>query len=327
VARRALESRESLKVSITGAGGYLGGLLAREHARRGDTVHALARDPAAVPALPNVSVHGADITRAADIPDTFFERADVVYHCAAEILQEPLMRAVNVEATRELLARANGRIAHWVQVGSLSVYGNPRFGVIDEDTPCEPRSVYAQTKLEGDRVVEQSAGRAFSWTIVRPAAVIGPNMRNRSLFALIDAVSRGRFCFIGQHAAVANYIHEENVVEALLLCATKPEAKGRVYNLAQNTTIERLVHAICSELGRTVPRLRIPETAARLASQLARFSTSFPLTAQRVDALTSRVEYGTTRIERELGYMHRKPLEDALRKMTERWKAERASAS
>ena len=47
------------------------------------------------------------------------------------------------------------------------------------DTPYEPRSVYAQTKLEGDRVVEQSAGHAFSWTIVRPAAVIGPNIAPR----------------------------------------------------------------------------------------------------------------------------------------------------
>ena len=44
------------------------------------------------------------------------------------------MRAVNVEATRAMLSAARGRVRHWVQVSSLSVYGNPRAGVVTEET-------------------------------------------------------------------------------------------------------------------------------------------------------------------------------------------------
>jgi len=314
VARRALESRARVKVAITGAAGYVGSLLVQAHAARGDSVHATARTADSMPALPGVTRYGADITSSGALPDAFFEGAQALYHCAAEIAREPLMQAVNVEATRSLLARARGRIGHWVQVSSLSVYGTPREGVVDETTPERPRSTYARTKLDADRLVAANAD-AFSHTIVRPSAVIGRGMRTRSIRALIEAVASGRFCFIGAPGAIGNYIQEENVVEALILCATHEQAKGRTYVVSQNCTIEAMVEAIRSETG-SVHRLhRVPESIARIVAQLAAIVPAFPLTSARVDALTSRVGYSTAAIERELGYRHRRTIEDALREL------------
>lgn len=260
-------------------------------------------------------MHVADVTASDLIPDAFFANADVVYHCAAEILDETLMHAVNVEATRRLLERAKGRVGRWVQLSSLSVYGAPREGVVDEETPLHPRSVYARTKLESDAIVASMAGGAFGYTLVRPAAVIGAGMRNGSIRALVDAVDRGRFCFIGPQGSIGNYVHEKNIVQALLLCATCDAAKDRTYNLAQNVTLEAMIATIASKLGRHSPQIRIPERVARAAAQLACIVPTFPLTPARVDALTSRVEYRTDRIERELGYRHRASVEDALREI------------
>jgi nucleoside-diphosphate-sugar epimerase len=146
-------------------------------------------------------------------------------------------------------------------------------------------------------------------------------MRNNSIRALIGAVARGRFFFIGRPGAIGHYIHEENAVDALLLCATTAAARGRTYNLSQSCTFDRMVATIASGLGRTPPATRIPEFAARLASSFARLAPGFPLTPARVDVLTSRVEYRSTRIERELGYAHAKPVEDALRALTAAWQA------
>lgn len=311
-----------MKVAITGAAGYVGSLLVRAHWIRGDSVHALARSAAAVPERPGVTRYGADLARPDAVPDAFLEQADVLYHCASEIADASLMQAVNVEAPRALLSRARGRVGRWVQVSSLSVYGTPRCGVIDEETPLSPRSAYARSKLEADELLVQYAD-AFSYAIVRPSAVIGPNMRNRSMHALVDAVARGRFCYIGPAGAIGNYVHEDNLVEALVLCASRDEARGRTYNVSQNLPIEAMIAAIASALGRTPPRLRIPEPLARLGAQLARLSPAFPLTPPRVDALTSRVSYPTDRIECELGYRHRKSVEDGLREVADLWKARR----
>jgi len=302
-----------VKVAIIGAAGYVGKLLVQAHVARGDTVHALARKPSGVPALAGVTVHAADVTVPAAIPDEFFDGAHVVYHCAAEISNEALMRAVNVEATRALLQRARGKIGRWVQLGSLSVYGTPRRGVIDEDSVPRPRSLYGQTKLESDAAVVEAARDAFSYTLLRPAAVIGRRMRSGSMRALIEAVARGRFCYIGSRGAIGNFVHEDNMVEALLLCATHEAAKDRTFNLSQNVTLEAMVAAIAQGLGRPAPRARIPETLARLAAQAGRLAPAFPLTPARVDALTSRVQYRSVRIERELEYRPRAAVEDALR--------------
>ena len=43
-----------MRVAITGAGGYTGGLLVRAHLARGDTVNALARSASGVAQLPGV---------------------------------------------------------------------------------------------------------------------------------------------------------------------------------------------------------------------------------------------------------------------------------
>jgi nucleoside-diphosphate-sugar epimerase len=321
VARRALEGRGRLKVAITGAAGYVGSLLVRAHAECGDTVNALARDAAAIESLPGVTCIGVDLTQPGRIPASFFEHADVLYHCAAEIAREPLMRAVNVEATRALLAGAQGRIGHWVQVSSLSVYGRARSGDITEESPLRPSNTYGRTKSEADALLEELAPGAFSYTIVRPSGVIGPHMRNRSMYALISAVQRGRFAFVGRPGAIGNFVHEDNMRQALMLAATHPGAKHRTYNVSQNCTIEQMIDAIAAAIGRPAPRRRLSEALARLAAQAGRVLPRFPLSPGRVDALTSRVRYQTTRIERELGYRHTKSIEDGLRELAQRWQA------
>jgi hypothetical protein len=42
-------------------------------------------------------------------------------------------------------------------------------------------------------------------------------------------VDRGRFFFVGPPGASANYVAVDNVGDALVRCATRPEAAGRVY--------------------------------------------------------------------------------------------------
>ena len=146
-------------------------------------------------------------------------------------------------------------------------------------------------------------------------------MSNQSIFQLIAAIDRGRFFFIGPPGASANYISVAGVVEALLLCASRPAALNRTYNLSDWCSMETWVGAICAALGRPAPTLRMPAAPLRMAAGLLQGLPGFPLTRSRVDALTNRSRYANSRIETELGYRHPVTLEQGAREMVKAWKA------
>jgi nucleoside-diphosphate-sugar epimerase len=164
-------------------------------------------------------------------------------------------------------------------------------------------------------VTRAAEGGSFAAAILRPSIVYGPTMPNQSLRQLVRMIEKGLFFFVGPPGASANYIHVDNVVDALLRCGTEPEAAGRTYILSDRRTMEELVAIVATEAGRAPPRLRLPEAPVRALASLLGRVRGFPLTAPRVDALTGRAVYSTARIERELGYAHTVPFEDGMRQM------------
>lgn len=132
-------------------------------------------------------------------------------------------------------------------------------------------------------------------------------------------VRRGWF-FIGRPSASANCIHVENVVDALVLRATPPQATGRVYNLSGWCTVEDFVSTIALLQGVRVPSLRVSEDLMRAFSLLLGRTRKVPLTEARVDALTSRAEYSIDRIRAELTSSHRLSIREGLSEMLSREK-------
>jgi nucleoside-diphosphate-sugar epimerase len=141
--------------------------------------------------------------------------------------------------------------------------------------------------------------------VLRPSNVYGVDMPNQSLFQLINMIKRGLFFFIGERGAIANYIHVENVIDALVLCGTGIlPANGRTYIVSDFCTLEDFVAIIATTLDVPFPQKRLPESLVRRAARLADYLPRFPLRSSRVDALTYRHTYKTERIESELGYRH-----------------------
>jgi nucleoside-diphosphate-sugar epimerase len=310
-----------MKVAITGGTGFIGRKLVLCHLARGDAVRVLSRRPPADSGLPAAVQHWqGDLVNSASLRP-FVDGADVLYHCAGEVRNEGLMEIVHGQGTHELIDAAAGRIGRWVQLSSVGAYGKQRSGVVTEESVLNPCGTYEVTKVKSDSLVAGGAANgAFDHVIVRPSNVYGTGMSNRSLFSLISVIRRGLFFFIGRAGASANYIHVDNVVDAIVLCATSEHAAGRVYNVSDHRSMEQFVAAIANGLGRDVPRLRMPETPARLLAKLAGVVPGIPLTAARVDALTSRAVYPSTRIERELGYRHGVSMENGLLELVNFWK-------
>ncbi len=315
-----------MKISITGASGFVGRALLDPLLQQGHDLTILSRK--ADPDLPSgVSLLRGDLV-AADCPlDQFVADCEVIYHCAGEIRDETRMRPLHVDATQRLLdaafdeASKTGRNIHWVQLSSVGVYGPPENGQgsdrsVTENTKINPVGEYETTKsISDERVIKACGTGAMSFTILRPSNVFGKDMPNQSLRGMGAMIRRGLFFYIGRPGAIATYVHLDDVVAVLLRCALEARARGKIYNISNDCGLEEMVQGIATALGVSAPRLRLPEDLVRFAVWAVGSVTTIPLTLERVNALVSRTNYPTNRLQQELGYVFQKNVPESIREV------------
>ncbi len=312
-----------MRVAITGGRGFIGALLVEYHLQRGDDVRVLTREAASsnTSDANNLEIFRADLTTGSDDLVSFVDGADVLYHCAGETSDQHLMQRTHVDGTKNLITAATGKVGRWVQLSSVGVYGQHSGKCITEESKLDPVGIYETSKMLSDlMVVEAGKGKAFPYFILRPSIVFGVSMTNRSLFQLVERIKRKQFFFIGKADAVANYIHVNNVIAALSLCATcSLDHAGNTYNLSDDCLLEDFVGNISKEIGMTVPTLRLPEMPVRIAAKILGQLPGFPLTTSRVNALTNHTRYPIDKIQNDLAYRPITSLEEGIRNFVNTW--------
>jgi nucleoside-diphosphate-sugar epimerase len=218
------------------------------------------------------------------------------------------MQELHINGTQRLVSVAQGKIGRWVQLSSVGVYGIRRNGVITEDSKEQPFGVYEQTKAESDKIVKNSG---IPYVILRPSNVFGNGMPNQSLRGLLHAIRRGLFFFIGkENESLVNYIHVADVVNALICCGSHERSLGKVFNLSQSATVEKMINSFASGMESDKKILRLSEGIVRVVAGIFGWIPGFPLASSRVDALTSKCVYNSTKVQRILGFRHSMTLEE-----------------
>lgn len=165
-----------MKAFVTGVGGQLGHDVVNELRRRG---HEAVGSDLTSPDLP------LDITDEAAVNIVMAEvRPDVVIHCAAwtavDAAEEPENRdrvfAINGDGTRHIAAACRETGAKLIYISTDYVFDGQGERPWQPDDPVlAPLNVYGQSKLAGERAVEEMLSRYF---IVRIAWVFGKNGKN-----------------------------------------------------------------------------------------------------------------------------------------------------
>lgn len=302
---------DPMKISITGASGFIGKILCGELVPLNHVISILTRKDG--PPITGVNVVKGDLLSDGVILQAFVDGADVVCHCAGEIKDETLMERVHVEGTKRLLnavrtsIKRNGKPVHWVQLSSVGAYGVAGPGshgsrIINEQSPEHPFGVYEMTKTVSDQLVCEFAQHEplFSFTILRPTVVIGGNMPNQSFHAMARMIKRGLFFRIGRQQTIANYVHVDDVVRALIQCLTDVRARGKVFIVSNDCPLDLVVDALASAMSVPVPKWVVPEGPLRLLVKATSSWVKLPLTMARIDALTRQTHYSSKLINQTL---------------------------
>jgi nucleoside-diphosphate-sugar epimerase len=254
-------------ILVVGGAGYIGTILVSKLLARGCCVRLLDNlmygDDAIRPLLGHSNLEFVkgdcrniqDVVRAMNNVGSIIHLAAIVGDpaCAAE--DENALQ-INYAATRMMLEIAKGNgIQRFIFASSCSVYGASE-DLMDEKSVTEPISLYAETKLNSERVLLQSKSTTFHPTILRFATVFGLAPRPR--FDLVvnlltaKAVQEGVITiFNGDQWRP--FIHVDDIAEAILLTLFAPieSVSGEILNIGDdhlNFTLTQVSEKICAQI-------------------------------------------------------------------------------
>ncbi len=165
-----------MKILITGANGLLGYKLVQLLSKQ-DGIETIATGRRMIENLPaHVSFHELDITNPAQteqvvsalIPEVIINTAAMTQVDQCESERELCWKA-NVTGIENLVAACSKNQTHLVHVSTDFIFDGSH-GPLDETAIPNPVNFYGESKLAGERLVQESR---ISWTILRTVLVYG----------------------------------------------------------------------------------------------------------------------------------------------------------
>ncbi|ODU02348.1 MAG: hypothetical protein ABS79_00575 [Planctomycetes bacterium SCN 63-9] len=189
----------SWPVLVTGAGGFVGGHIARHLAQAGHRVRGLARSqPAHFPGDPPIEWFLGDLRDPSTLRSAVSGMRGVIHTAAWVSLgrdRRGNSQAINVDATRELLNRSNhAGVERFVYTSTLHTLatGSREFPA-DENTPWNLQTIdspYSRTKREAESIVSEASNASFSTIILCPGMVLGPRAPKPTSTQLIHTLAK-----------------------------------------------------------------------------------------------------------------------------------------
>ncbi len=208
-----------------------------------------------------------------------------------------------------------------VLFSTIAVYGPSDGCVLNELSPTQPETFYAQTKLSAEQIVLNARGADGQplGTVLRLGAVYGSRIKG-NYERLTHALACHRFIPIGNGLNRRTLVYDKDVGRAAALAVSHPAAAGphtnpvgvgagRVFNVTDGKfhTLNEIIESICSALGRKPPRLSLPVGPTRTLIRLIEKGSHAiglkpPVTRAIIDKYTEDIAVDSQRIQTELGF-------------------------
>ena len=276
--------------------------------------------PGTLPSMlpPDVEYRVGDIRDGAAVREAF-AGATTVFHLAGLVAPfAPRHRhlEVNVGGAETVVeACLAAKVDRLVYMSSTVVYGiECDHRGLTEDAACAAAFVapYEESKIKAEGlVVRRIHETGLPTVILRPGMGWGP--RERVVLPVLIRNLRSRLFFmVGNGRNTLGLSYATNIAHASWLAAVKPEAAGRIYNVADGfgITCREFLGALAKETGLPVRRRWIPKALVAPLADLLLQAEPEPrenlppsrAALLRLCALYRDSEPDTSRIRKELGY-------------------------
>lgn len=305
-----------MRVLVTGGTGFCGSHLVRRLLDSGREVTVLDKESGTVGR--ELESAGAKIEIGSVTDAEFVDRAvrgnDIVYHLASAFrdinASDDTYWDIDVNGTRNVLAAAKRhKVRRVVHCSTQGVHGSLEETPGNEESPITPNDYYCYSKYQAELVCQEFIQSGMDVTIIRPTSIYGPGDLYGWL-KLHRIVRSGRFLMLGDGRTLNHPVFIENLIDALELAATVPEAKGRTYLIADEepVTLNRLVTTVADASNVDVRIIHLPLyaplwlVAAAVELVCKPFRIDPPIFRRRLSWFRTNRAFSIDRAKRELGY-------------------------
>ncbi len=309
------QSGETMKVMVTGGGGYVGSCLVPKLLAVGHEVTVLdlfiyGQDVFnGVGEHPNLHCVKGDIRDPKAVAKAL-EGADAVIHLAC-ISNDPsfelnpdLGKSINFDCFRPLVRAAKDAGARrFIYASSSSVYGIKSTENVTEDLALEPLTDYSKFKAMCEEVLEQEREPGFVTLTLRPATVCGyaPRLRLDLTVNILTnhAINNNKITVFGGDQKRPN-INVEDMTDLYIECLQYPDEMidGKVFNAGyENHTVSQIAEMVRDNVGDSVDIVTTPTDDNR------------------------SYHVSSAKMQRELGFTPRHSIDDAVSSLTKAFAA------
>ncbi|MDC0547911.1 NAD-dependent epimerase/dehydratase family protein [Opitutales bacterium] len=241
------------KILITGGLGFIGSNLARRLVECGNSVTVLdSLIPEYGGNLRNLhDLREKIVVNLSDVRDPFsinelIKGQDYLFNLAGQTshldsMNDPFTDLdINAKAQLSILeaCRKNNRNIRIVFASTRQIYGKPQYLPVDEKHPFNPVDVNGINKIAGEQYhLLYNQVHEIRSSVLRLTNTYGPRMRikdARQTFLGIwirNLIEKKPIQVFGDGKQRRDYNYVDDVVDALIIAATKNESVGKVYNL------------------------------------------------------------------------------------------------
>lgn len=219
-----------MKYFVTGATGFVGGVLAKKLREAGHEVNASVRSPEKAKELHAIGVNlfKGDVTEKKSMRAAM-TGVDGVYHVAGWYKVGTRDKSggvqVNINGTRNVLELMQElKIPKGVYTSTLAINSDTK-GVLADETyhfTGEHLSEYDRTKAEAHKIADEFIAKGLPLVIVQPGLIYGPGDTSSVRASLLN-LFKGRLPMLPRQTAY-NWAHVEDIVQGHILAMEK----GRV---------------------------------------------------------------------------------------------------
>lgn len=339
----------ALRALITGTNGFVGQSVCAQAVRQGLSVRGALRKYGDVRANIGAVTVGeitgttdwSGALRDVDVVIHLAARVHVMHDDAANPLDE--FRKVNVAGTERLArsAAASG-VKRLVYVSSIKVNGEstlspsssdgatshstrpPKDGdqaagyparrrgernIFTESDIPSPQDPYGVSKWEAEQALHRVAAETgLEIVIVRPPLVYGPEVKG-NFAQMLKILAKGIPLPLASVRNLRSLVYVENLADALIACATHPDAAGQTYLISDGEDISTpgLLRQLGDAMGHPAQLFPCPPVLLKLAGRLSG-------KANQIERLVGSLQLDSRKIRRELNWTPPYTLQQGLQK-------------